>query len=178
MRVLAVLLALVSGCASSASGPRREYFTLRTGQGAQQMALAKSGEIIGPTLQLSPTDTGYRGMADSQMVDLRSDGERILGTIHDKMIDLHIRVLDDGLVARGIFGGKLGRLDASNFEIKSTLGVCSYELEAVGNRYEGQRACGRTLIPMVRPAAIELPPGFERLKVDRQVMLLAILLSL
>jgi hypothetical protein len=178
MRVLAVCLAFVSGCASSSSAPRKD-FTLRTGRGAQQMAIVKNGDIVGPTLQLSPTDSGYRGMADSAMVDLRSDGERIVGTIRDKVVDLHISLGDDGLVARGLFAGKLGRLDASNLEIRSTLGVCSYELEAVGTHYEGQRACGRTTaIPMVHPAAIELPPGFERLKVDRQVMLLAILLTL
>ena len=176
--VLTVLLPVVGGCASS-STPKREYFTLRTGNGGQQMALAKTGEIIGPTLQLSPTDTGYRGMADAAIVELRSDGERITGTIRDRIIDLHISLEDDGsLVARGLFGGRLGRLDASNYEIRSTLGVCTYELEAKGSRYEGRRACGRTNMPMVRPSSIELPLGFERLKVDRQVMLLAILLSL
>ena len=178
MRRAAVILVLLAGCASSA--PKSpEYFTLRTTHGAQQMAFAKSGEIVGPTMQLSPTDTGSRGMIDSAMVDLRSDGERIVGTIHDRIVDLHVSVEDaGGLVARGLFDGRLGRLDASNFEIRSTLGVCHYELAAVGQHYEGQRACGRAPIPMVRPATISLPPGFERLKVDRQVMLLAILLSL
>jgi hypothetical protein len=175
--VLTVLLPVVGGCASS-STPKREYFTLRTGNGGTQMALGQSGEIIGPTLQLSPTDSGYRGLADAAIVDLRSDGERITGTIRDRIIDLHISLEDEGLVARGLFGGRLGRLDASNNAIRSTLGVCTYELEAKGSRYEGQRACGRSNMPMVRPTSIELPVGFERLKVDRQVMLLAILLSL
>jgi hypothetical protein len=176
MRRLAFPLALLIGCASSAA-PKRQ-FTLRTTQGAQQLSLGQSGEIIGPTMQLSPTDTGYRGMADAAIVDLRSDGERIVGSIRDRIIDLHITVEDGGLVARGLFAGRLGRLDASNQEIRSTLGACTYELEAVGNHYEGQRACGRTPIPMIRPAVIELPAGFERLKVDRQVMLLALLLTL
>jgi hypothetical protein len=30
---------------------------------------------------------------------------------------------------------------------------------------------------MMRPVALELPPGFERLRADRQAMLLAIMLA-
>ena len=177
----AVLLAgaLAGGCAESGGArPRSEYVTLRTGGWAQQLALAKGGQIIGPTIQLSPTDTGYRGIADSMMVDLRSDGERIVGTIHDQIVDLHVSVTDEGgLLARGLFAGRLGRLDASSEAIKSNLGICSYELEAKGTRYEGHRACRRARIPMARPASVELPSGFERLSLDRQAMLLAILLT-
>jgi hypothetical protein len=160
-----------------AASPRTEYMTLRTDRDSQQLALASNGQITGPTLQLLPTQTGYRGMADSMMVDLRSDGERIVGTIRDQIVDLHVSVVDANLVARGLFAGRLGHIDASSAALKSNLGRCSYELRAAGQRYEGQRACGRTNIPMARPVVIELPAGIERLSVDRQAMLLAILLS-
>jgi hypothetical protein len=173
-----VLVALVLGCGSTAaSGRRSEYMTLRTAQGTHQMTLATNGEIVGPTMQLTPTNEGYRGMADSSLVDLRSDGERIVGTIANQIVDLHVSLTDDGLLARGLFGGRLGRLDASNIAIKSTLGICHYELQAVGSRYQGERACRRSAMPVVHPAVIELPPGFERLNFDRQMMVLAILLS-
>jgi hypothetical protein len=165
----------VWGCAKPP--PPSEYLTLRTGNGSQQISLASTGQIIGPTMQLDPTQTGYRGMANSAIVDLRSDGERIVGTIHDQMVDLHVSVEDNRLTVRGMFAGRLGRLDASNLGIRSSLGLCHYDLEAIGARYEGQRACGRSRMPMPRPATIELPPGFERLHPDRQAMLLAILLG-
>jgi hypothetical protein len=110
-------------------------------------------------------------------VDLRSDGERISGTVHDRLVDLHVEVVDDRLVARGLFGGRLGRLEASNLRIRNTLGICSYDLQARASRYEGHRACRTRSMPMPHPVAIELPPGFERLRPDRQLMLLAILLS-
>ena len=165
------------GGAGGSANRGTEYMSLRTSSTAQYMALSTNGQISGPDLQLAPTATGYRGMARSELVDLRSDGKHIVGTIHDQPVDLHLRVGADGLMARGMFGGRLGRLHASNVEIKASLGYCSYELEAKGTRYEGQSACGRSRIPIVRPAAIELPPGFERLPPDRQTMLLAIMLS-
>jgi hypothetical protein len=171
---LAAMLAL--GCASSAPAPS-EPLSMTTGHGSRQLSLARDGQIIGPTLQLSPTETGYRGTSNSELVDLRSDGQRIVGTIHDKIVDLHITTSADGLLVRGMFAGRLGRLDASNVLIKSSLGSCTYELaRARGPRFEGQRACGRGM-PMPHPAAVELPVGFERLSSDRQAMLLAILLG-
>jgi hypothetical protein len=175
--VVAVLLAL--GCAGENAASRNRYVTLRTTHSSQQMALTPAGDIIGPTMQLAPTPEGYRGMVDSALVDLRSDGERITGTIRDKIVDLHVSVSNDGvgLTTRGLFAGRLGRLDASLVEIRSTLGPCTYELHAVGDHYEGQRACGGGNIPMPRPVAIELPAGFERLRPDRQSMLLAILFT-
>jgi hypothetical protein len=173
-----VLFTLLLGCGgAAASGRRSEYLTLRTSQGTSQMSLATNGDIVGPTLQLSPTSEGYRGMASSSLVDLRSDGERIVGTIANQIVDLHVSQTEDGLLARGLFAGRLGRLDASNVGIKSTLGICSYELQAVGSRYQGERACRASSMPVVNPAVIELPPGFERLNYDRQMMVLAILLS-
>ena len=177
LAVIAVASATLSvwGCANRP--PPSEYLTLRTGNGSQQLSLATTGQIVGPTMQLDPTQTGYRGMANSAIVDLRSDGERIVGTIHDQMVDLHVSVADNRLTVQGMFAGRLGRLDASNVAIKSSLGRCHYELEAIGGHYEGQRACGRSSLPMPHPAAIELPPGFERLHPDRQAMLLAILLG-
>jgi hypothetical protein len=177
---VAVLVSLAVGagaCANQAS-KRTEYFSLHTTTSSQQIGLSSSGHLIGPNLQLSPTASGYRGMTSTALVDLRSDGEHILGTINDRIIDLHLTVSPDGLLIRGMFGGHLGRLEATNQGIASNLGPCSYELEVKGQRYEGQRACGRGLtMPIVRPAAVELPPGFERLRPDRQAMLLAILLS-
>jgi hypothetical protein len=176
------MFALVVGalaCAEQSSNKRTEYFTLHTATSSNQIGLSQTGHLIGPNLQLAPTESGYRGMAASSLVDLRSDGEHILGTINDRVVDLHVKVSPDGLLCRGMFGGRLGRLEATNTGIISNLGFCSYELEAKGSRYEGQRACSRggMAIPIVRPAIVELPPGFERLRPDRQAMLLALLLQ-
>jgi hypothetical protein len=176
--VFAVVLG-ASGCGSQSSNKRTEYFSLHTSTSSNQIGLSETGHLIGPNLQLAPTDNGYRGMAASSLVDLRSDGEHIMGTINDRVVDLHVKVSPDGLTCRGMFGGRLGRLEATNTGITSNLGFCSYELEAKGTRYEGQRACSRggMSIPVVRPAIVELPPGFERLRPDRQAMLLALLLQ-
>jgi hypothetical protein len=174
-----LLLVVLGGCATDAPATsRNRYFSLLTTHGTNQMALGNGGQIVGPNIQLAQTDSGYRGMANSLPVEIRSDGKRIQGTINDRVIDLHVELSPDGLEARGMFGGKLGRLEATNYGIISSLGPCHYELEVKNHRYEGQRACGAGgLIPTVRPAAVELPPGFERLRFDRQAMLLAIMLG-
>ena len=181
MRVVGLMIALgtLVGCAEQASNNKTRYFALHTTSSSQAIGLKENGQLIGPNLQLTPTDSGYRGMAASSLVDLRSDGEHILGTINDRVVDLHVSISPDGLLARGMFGGRLGRLEATNTGITSNLGFCSYELEVKGSRYEGQRACGRggMSIPIVRPAVVELPIGFERLRPDRQAMLLALLLQ-
>jgi hypothetical protein len=183
VRPVVVLLIFALGalaCASNTSSKPNRYMALQTSAGSTALALSATGQITGPNLDLAPTPSGYRGMADSMMVELRSDGEHIQGTISDRIVDLHVNLTEDGLLVRGMFGGRLGRLDASNVAIKSTFGRCTYELEAKGAHYEGQRACGRAssvAIPVVRPVALELPAGFERLRPDRQAMLLAIMLG-
>jgi hypothetical protein len=181
VRFVAACLAVMLGggaCASQqANTPNRNFAMVTTGS-TNQMALAASGQIVGPNINLAVTESGYRGMANSAIVELRSTGNRIQGTINDRVVDLHVTLSPDGLEARGMFAGKLGRLEATNFGITSSLGPCHFELEVRGSRYEGQRACGAGgLVPAVRPAFVELPPGFERLRYDRQAMLLAILLG-
>jgi hypothetical protein len=110
-------------------------------------------------------------------VDLRSDGRRIVGTMRNQIVDLHVENEDQALTIRGLFAGRLGRLTASNAGIYSTLGACVYDLEAHGTHYEGQRACGGSHSALVYPATVELPTGFERLPPDRQMMLLALILT-
>jgi hypothetical protein len=183
MRIVGLMIALgnlaAASCGGQSSSQKTQYFALHTSNSSHAIGLSESGQLIGPNLALSPTPSGYRGMAASSLVDLRSDGEHIMGTINDRVVDLHVKVSADGLLARGMFGGRLGRLEATNTGITSNLGFCSYELEVKGSRYEGQRACGRggMSIPIVRPAIVELPLGFERLRPDRQAMLLALLLQ-
>ena len=174
-----MILAVATGACAESSASKNEHFTLHTGLGSQQLAMSSNGQIIGPNMQLSPTPAGYRGMANSAMVDLRSDGQHIVGTINDRVVDLHVSINGDQLRAQGMFGGRLGRIEASNSAINSNLGYCTYELEVKGAHYEGQRACGRggMAIPRVYPVAIEFPPGFGQLRADRQAMLLAILLG-
>src|SRR5262245_30852790 len=131
MTVAAMGAAALLGLAtcSGATARRGEYMTLRTSGTSNQFALAAGGNVIGPTLQLAPTADGYRGMSNDMLVELRSDGERITGTIHDTIVDLHVSVPDQGgLLFRVLFGGRLGRVDADNYAIRSSLGLCSYEL--------------------------------------------------
>jgi hypothetical protein len=173
-----LLCALVwCGCGET-GGAQSEPMSVITGKGARQISLAGNGDLIGPTLSIAPTAEGYRGMADSAIIDLRCDGARIRGTMFDRIVDLHLFIEEQGMRLQGMLAGRLGRLEASNQGIKSTLGRCSYELTAVSHRYEGQRACvSGVRVPVIGPVAVELPPGFARLPSGRQAMLLAILFA-
>jgi hypothetical protein len=181
MRPAAILLTVLGAWASggcATDGPEFESVGLTPGRASTQLGLGRDGAIVGPTMALSATRNGYHGMADSAIVDLRFDGDHIVGTMSDRMVDLHLIVSDDGLRLQGLLAGRLGHLDASNYGIRSAFGPCAYDLEVVGGRYEGKRACNvRGGFPVISPTAVALPPGFARLPTIRQAMLLAILLS-
>jgi hypothetical protein len=119
-------------------------------------------------------------MAASSLVDLRSDGEHIVGTINDRVVDLHVRISPDGLLARGMFAGPAwaaSRRPTPASPATWASARTSSRPRAAATRASG--ACGRggDDHPGVRPAVVELPPGFERLEAGSQAMLLALLLQ-
>src|SRR5687767_168384 len=119
--LLAALLAL--GCGGGAGQQvRDDQLTLRTAGGTHQMTLTDSGRVIGPRINLAPSAEGYAGTFDSQLVNLRARGPRIQGTIHSQLVDLHLTGSPDGVLARGLFGGRLGRIEAGPLRIRSWLG--------------------------------------------------------
>ncbi|HEY0714207.1 MAG TPA: hypothetical protein VGF45_16110 [Polyangia bacterium] len=175
--LLGLSLSALVGCAQSRAAAPAGGFALRTAS-AGHLSLGHQGEITGPTLQLSPTATGYRGVAGTAGVDVRAEGPRIVGTIRSRVIDMRYEVQGSGLTVSGLFAGRMGRLTASHSEIRSALGVCSYQLAASGSAYEGERTCSYSIMPAGEAHSLKLPAGFDRLSVDRQAMVLAILLSM
>jgi hypothetical protein len=174
--VFVFLTISLTACARHAPVPTPTGFALRT-TAEGHVALGSQGEITGPTLQLARTAAGYRGFAGGANVDVRAEGDHILGSIQSRVIDLRYHVEGTGLVISGLFAGRMGRLTASHAEIRSALGVCSYVLAAVGSYYEGERSCSYSVVPSDQLHRLKLPDGFNRLPVDRQAMVLALLLS-
>ncbi|HEY0705994.1 MAG TPA: hypothetical protein VGG33_04320 [Polyangia bacterium] len=174
-----VLTLAFVGCAQTAAVPAATTgFVLRTSE-AGHISIGPQGAITGPEVQLTPTAGGYRGFAASANIDMRSEGERIVGSTQSRVIDLHYRIEGGNtLVVTGLFAGKLGRMAASHAEIRSALGVCSYQLAATRSHYEGERACVYSTYPVSQSHRLKLPTEFAKLPVDRQAMVLAVLLSM
>ena len=121
------------------------------------------GEIIGPTLSLAPTTTGYRGVADSSAVELTSNGERITGSMHDNRRP-SCRRDRRGAAGAGHARGagwapprQWRRHQEHPWHLLLRTGGGGATLRGRA------RLRGRDAAPISVPAAIELPFGFDRL---------------
>jgi hypothetical protein len=178
MRAWFLIVAGLAGCAAGNAESGASTLTLRAPGETQEMRITTDGRVAGASFQLQATDAGYRGAVHSQIVELRSDGERIRGVVGDRIVDLHVRVDGDVMGANGLFAGRLGRITATPVSISSSFGPCRYELQGDlrASKYEGSRACMRAPLPF-EPASVELPARFGELPADRRAMLLALLLA-
>jgi hypothetical protein len=166
-----VVAAVVGGCATTA-GP--DALALRTAGDTRLLDLYPGGGVVSAEYQLKATPEGYWGTAGGGTVDLNAAQGRIFGVIGGGVVNLHLRVEGDAVRLQGLYGGALGGLSADGQAISAWLGLCRYDLRAVGPRFEGQRNCHRG---RVQPATVELPPGFAALPPQRRAMLLALLLA-
>jgi hypothetical protein len=164
--------ALVGACSTASQGT---YLTLRTAGETQQMSWAADGGVLGANFQLRATPEGYLGVVGENTVDLTSDGQRIVGVVGDRPVNLHLKVDADGLRARGVFAGQIGSLVADRYAISSWLGGCQYTLQATGSRFQGERICRSNQTFEV--VTIEVSRSFGALPAPRRVMLLALLLG-
>lgn len=175
--VLVVVAGLAACAGSRGADPAGvSYLTLRAPGMTHQLRLAADGAVMSANFQLQPTGDGYHGTAGAGTVSLHSQGERIVGVVGDRPVDLHVSSDGQALRAVGTFAGRMGRLTAAPGALVSWLGPCRYDLEPTGARFEGTRICARRALPGDR-ASVELPPAFLELTAHRRAMLLALLLS-
>jgi hypothetical protein len=169
---MGVWAAVAGGCAT-APGP--DSLALRTAGDTRLLDIYPGGGVVSADYQLKATPEGYWGtFGGGATVDLNAHGGRIVGVIGPGIVNMHLRIQGDAVRLQGLYGGALGGLSADRQAISAWLGLCYYDLHAVGNRFEGQRNCHRR---RVQPATVELPPGFAALPPQRRAMLLALLLA-
>jgi hypothetical protein len=149
--------------------------TLRAIGDTREMAFEADGGVVGARFQLRPSAGGYWGVSGESPVDLRTSGQRIIGVVGDRIVNLHLQVDGDAVLLQGLFAGGIGRLSADHQTISSWLGGCYYDLQLTGSRYQGQRLCRRR--GLVEPVSIDASGVFEALPAERRAMLLALLLG-
>jgi hypothetical protein len=173
MTSFGVAVAALAGACSTAS--QGTYLTLRTVGETQQMSWAADGGVLGANFQLRATPEGYLGLVGDSTVELTSDGQRIVGVVGDRPVNLHLKIDGDGVRARGMFAGQIGSLVADRFAISSWLGGCHYALQVAGPRFQGERICRSSQV--FELVTIELSRSFAALPAARRAMLLALLLG-
>ena len=177
------LLAILCGaCATGGGGTRgeggNEYLTLRTEGATRQMKIEPSGRVFGADFELASTDTGYQGTVGGEVASMMvMEGQHVVGSRGSQRIDLHVTTDGNNILATGMYGGMMGRLQLGAEKISSSVGRCSVVVSRKQERiYVGQQVC-RGGMPRFVHAEIELPPIFEQLEPTRRVMLLAALVS-
>jgi hypothetical protein len=170
------------GCGGAGTGVGGPEIAVSTAGLLSGMKAASDGRVFGPEAELMRTEDGYRGTLRGLPLDLHTSPGRVYGHVGIQPVDL--KVSFDGVVlqARGLFAGRLGRLELGPQSLSSSLGPCSYDFNRpVGRDHlAGERACmtGRELyLPRILPAELDLPEAFAQLRPERQAMLLIMLLG-
>jgi hypothetical protein len=169
---LGVLSAI--GCAGNqaASG---QYMSMSSRGEASDMNIDGAGRIVGANVDMVVTPDGYRGILGGALTMMSAEGgERVTGSRDGRPIDMHFSYDGVTIRAKGLFAGRMGRIEIDSTAISSSVGRCGFDLtRQQGLHYVGQRGCNDGT---VAPASLDLPPTFVRLPIHRKVMLLAALL--
>jgi hypothetical protein len=178
---LPLLAVLCGACGTGGAGTRGEgsdeYLTLRTEGETRQMKIEPGGRVFGADFELSSTPTGYQGTVGGEVASMTADDGHVVGARGNQRIDLHVTSEGENILATGMYGGIMGRVQLGADSIRSSVGRCSVVLNRQQDRvYVGQRVC-RGGIPRFVRAEIQLPPIFDQLEPARRVMLLAALVS-
>jgi hypothetical protein len=140
-----VTLAL-AGCAAMQPLERQEdfaqYFTLRLPDLTEQARL-EGPRLFGADIEVQRMRDGYRGQVRSGLIDLRTDGEKVFGSVGTGHTELHVEEIPGSLFLTGLYAGRLGELEVRPDRIKGTIGACTYDLSRHPEAawYQGSRVC-------------------------------------
>jgi hypothetical protein len=143
-----------------------QYFTMSM-LGNTEQAKLEGPRLHGADLEVSRTAAGFRGVGRSGAVDLHAQGGTIAGTVGAGSTELHVEVEGGGLRIRGRYADKLSDLAVQPERVTGSMGRCHYDLQRAHARdpwYEGQRACGGSLVgvKLALPAALAALPAADR----------------
>jgi hypothetical protein len=152
------------------------YFTLRLADRTEQARL-ESRRLYGPELELDRMPDGYRGQVEGKLIDLRTNAEKILGTVGNGATDLAWEVTGDSLFLTGLYAGRLGELEVRADRLRGSIGGCTYDMSRHPDAawYRGSLACG----PGRGTGGAELafPASLASLPPAEQGVLLAVFLA-
>lgn len=179
--VSTVALAGVLGACANLPKPRPTsgdptQFSLSTDGGgltARATGSAEDGSLIGPNVQVQWDENTMTGQAFGRAVSLALEENKVRGIYGTQPVRLTVEQGEDVMVARGLFGGQLSRLEVSTNALEGTIGQCSYDLAEYDGVYQGFRQCRGTS----EPAWVEIPRSMTTLPPNRLAASLGILLG-
>jgi hypothetical protein len=146
---MAALLAL-GGRGARAENP---YLSLRTPEGVI-VARVSERRIVGPDIRVTRDVKTLRGRAFGRAVFLGLNGNEVGGTVGRELSRLSFSQEGEALEAEGAFYGNFMRLSLSARGLSGSVGMGSYDLQAIGQGvYRGSRTCGD---PLERPTPVVL----------------------
>jgi hypothetical protein len=171
-----VLLAVITiGCATGQAGGGGgggnggdQYFVF--GPGNAFSIKLEGPRLFGPELDVVKLADGYRGQFRGDVIDLRSDGNHVAGTIAGRHTDLHVEPIGDGSLIQGVFADNLSRIELAPDRIKGNIGNTSYDLLRQGTdalRYQWRSHQGW----------LDLPPSLVSRPLDEQAIWLMLFLG-
>lgn len=117
--LLLLASALVTGCAATpqpkAAGDDDFLGYISYNRGGRRVPVVDvtrvtTRELVSPDLQVSRVNDGFRGVAGRAIIELRPEGDKVLGNRGGLPIALHLTHEGDLLLARGLYGGQLVEL--------------------------------------------------------------------
>jgi hypothetical protein len=169
---------LVTGCAAFQPLDRQsdfgEYFTLRLADRTEQARL-DGRRLHGADIEVQHLRDGYRGQVRDGLVDLRSDGEKIFGSVGTGHTELHFEEVPGSLYLTGLWAGRLGELEVTADRVKGTIGGCTYDLSRHPEApwYKGTRNCAGRF----GGAELAIPTTLPRRTAEERAVLLALFLG-
>ncbi len=153
MKRMGRVLGIAALLALGAPGARADnpYLSVRTPEGVI-VARVSDTRIVGPDIRVTRDLKTLRGRAFGQTVFLGLNGNEVGGTVGRNLSRLSFESDGEVLEAEGAFYGNFMRLSLSARGLSGSVGLCSYDLKAVGQGvYRGSRTCGG---PMERPEPV------------------------
>jgi len=168
---VAVAVMMVAGCAPIFPQLEQDpdfghYFSMRKRGDAEQARL-DGPRLHGPDVEVTLSDSGFRGRTHVGIIDLRVDGDHLTGNAGSGRTDLVIAQQGDTVTIHGSYAGKLGELHVQPNRITGQVGSCQYDVsrrESGATWLEGRRTCGGPLqsIRLALPKDLDARPLMDR----------------
>lgn len=147
---------------------------LHAGARVVEAKLTPDGVLQGPTIQVQRFGSELRGQAYRIPVRLSLSDNAVNGQLGSTPVQLQLtQDAQQGVTARGLFGGAQSDLRIQPDALKGRIGRCDYDLRRSGDYYSGMASC-RGLPVMT---SLTLPQGMSALPTAEQVAILGLVLS-
>lgn len=176
------LLAVAAGCgdfpgANAPEASAGDHLSLHTDRGGFVSALVTAREVSGQDVSFGryaePDGRFVRGTAFGRPVYLSVEANRTVGSFGNQPFHLDVEPRADALHFTGVVNGRPSDFWFGPREIHGTVGACGYELERVGDAYQGSSGCARS----PRMTSVEVPASLSRWSPPELGAALAILSS-